>query len=1531
VLVEAPQAHALGVTGAGQTVVIIDSGVDRTHPFVNQGIVEEWCFVTPNGCPGGQTGPGAASPAGSHGTHVAGIAAGRTALFSGVAPGAGIIAIRIFSATGRASFIDVKAALDRVVVMKDTRTIAAVNMSLGVRNSPFAASCDAVDALLGNLKGDIDTLRAAGIATVVAAGNDGSATGMAYPACISSAIKVAATTKSDTLAGYSNRVPSLEDTTVLAPGGAASGSTNGICSAIVTLGEATCSNGDLGGRFAQLAGTSMAAPHVSGAWALLKQVQPSLTVDEGLTVLRSTAALVVDPATGTTYRRIRIRAAVAALTGLGVTVAADQPSPQAARTPIRFTATAVGGVGAVEYQWTVSSGGAPAVVQPWAVSNTFDWTPQTGGSFQVTGWARSGTIDGTALEGEASASVAFVIQNPTPVVGTLSPSTVAAASPSVMLTIEGVDLMPASVVRFNGSARPTTFVNGGRLQVAIPASDLQMAGAFSITTFTPGPGGGTSSSLTLTVEGPAITLDRTAAPLNGPVVATLANGPGTFEEWVGVFRQSDPGTNGAWVDWQWLSGGRGTHSQPRGGTVTFPFNGQALLAGTYVIKWVMSTGGLIAQSEPFTLADIPPAPSLTAISPGVVVGGVGDFTLRAMGSGFRTTSVIDFGGVARPTVFVSASELQTNVTAAEVATAGTSHQVRVTTPPVGGQGGGVSGLQTLSVVGVPEAPTLESLGTTTVAAGGPGFTLTVNGSNFLPTSVVRVNGADRATTFVSSTQLRAAILAQDIALSGTALVTVFTPAPGGGPSLGMPLTIQGPTIALDRTAAPLNGPVVATLANGRGTFEEWVGVFRQGDLGTNGAWVDWQWLSGGRGPHGQPMGSSLTFPFNGQALPAGTYVIKWVTSGGMLLAQSEPFTLLDIPPAPALTALTPSAVVAGVAEFTLRVQGIGFRATSVIDFGGVARPTIFISSGELRTSVSAAEVALVGTTFEVRVTTPGLGGEGGGTSAPLTFTVGAQPPMPTVFELNPPVVSEGSAAFTLIVIGTDFVPSSVVRLNGQERPTTFVDDTALRVAISASDAAQAGTATITVFTPPPGGGVSSSVTLAIRGPAVTLDGTVAALTGPVVATFAHGRGTFEEWVGVFRQGDPGTNGAWVDWQWLSGGRGIHGQPKGGVVSFPFNGQALPAGTYVIKWVTAAGALIAQSEPFNLVDTSLPPPSDGVLHVATTGSDTIGNGSSANPFRTIGRASNSATPGTTVLVAPGVYPGTVATSANGTETERIRYVSSTKWGAVISGGNGVVWGNRGHFVDIEGFEITGPATRLGILNIGSNVRIVGNRVRDVALTVACTGDGGAAINHGENFGADNDVIGNVVLNIGPGGSCNTVQGIYHANLRGKIQNNLVFRGGAFGIHLWHAANAVTITNNLVVGSRRAAIIVGAGDSPGGIIADHVLVANNIAVDNGEHCFRELGATGPGNRYLNNICFRNGFLASLQTGAQEGTIVDDPRFVSYQIDGSGDYRLTIGSPGIDAGLLLEGVAPTDHAGVARPQGLAVDIGPFEFTPP
>jgi hypothetical protein len=91
------------------------------------------------------------------------------------------------------------------------------------------------------------------------------------------------------------------------------------------------------------------------------------------------------------------------------------------------------------------------------------------------------------------------------------------------------------------------------------------------------------------------------------------------------------------------------------------------------------------------------------------------------------------------------------------------------------------------------APTLSLLAPGVANAGDPAFTLTVNGTGFVSTSVVQWNGSNRITTFISSTQLTAAIPAPDIAGAGTAAVAVFTPAPGGGTSASVTFFVTAPS------------------------------------------------------------------------------------------------------------------------------------------------------------------------------------------------------------------------------------------------------------------------------------------------------------------------------------------------------------------------------------------------------------------------------------------------------------------------------------------------------------------------------------------------------------------------------------------------------------------------------------------------------------------------------------------------------------------------------------------------------------------
>ncbi len=314
--------QASGITGSGVAVAILDTGVDKTHPFLTNSVVSEACYSTNDSysgssslCPGGVTSSratgsampyGGSCPAGecSHGTHVAGIAAGRSGIAGspgpGVAPGAGIIAIQVFSRFDSDSYCgvgsspcvmawtsDIMNGLQRVYDLRGSFTIASSNLSLG--GSAYSSNCDSEPE-----KPIIDTLRGAGIATVIASGNNGYCGYISAPACISSAISVGATDDVDQVASYSNSAPFMS---LLAPGSSINSSVPG-------------------GGYQSWDGTSMATPHVTGAWALMKQSNPSATVTQILNAFSSTGLTVTDSkCTSVSKKRINVNQANNSLSG----------------------------------------------------------------------------------------------------------------------------------------------------------------------------------------------------------------------------------------------------------------------------------------------------------------------------------------------------------------------------------------------------------------------------------------------------------------------------------------------------------------------------------------------------------------------------------------------------------------------------------------------------------------------------------------------------------------------------------------------------------------------------------------------------------------------------------------------------------------------------------------------------------------------------------------------------------------------------------------------------------------------------------------------------------------------------------------------------------------------------------------------------------------------------------------------------------------------------------------------------------------
>lgn len=272
----ANSAHNNGATGIGTVVAIIDTGVDTQHPFLTSRIAAEACFSTNDPgaqivslCQGGASfrdGSGSAIPCVSipgceHGTHVAGIAASGDSSKTGLAPAAGIIAIKVFSQVNSSAICSPYSApclraydsdvLSALGYLRDSLSqqfpISSINMSLGGGNNTQPCPSDV-------RAGVIQQLRDIGIATVIASGNNGYTNAISSPACIGAAISVGSVNNSSLPNEVSSFSNSSSFLTILAPG-------NPVLSSLPGQPE---------GQIGSLSGTSMAAPVVSGAIAALR-------------------------------------------------------------------------------------------------------------------------------------------------------------------------------------------------------------------------------------------------------------------------------------------------------------------------------------------------------------------------------------------------------------------------------------------------------------------------------------------------------------------------------------------------------------------------------------------------------------------------------------------------------------------------------------------------------------------------------------------------------------------------------------------------------------------------------------------------------------------------------------------------------------------------------------------------------------------------------------------------------------------------------------------------------------------------------------------------------------------------------------------------------------------------------------------------------------------------------------------------------------------------------------------------------------
>jgi len=289
VLINARRSWSAGFTGSGWAVAVLDTGTQLNHDAFDHAIIRGACFsrnvegVAQSLCPNGEnleisrSAGRACRPVNlngcDHGTHVAGIAMGNRTSRRGVANASDLYSFQVFSRYDSAAECaprsapcvksqptDLLQAMERLLMLDESGArprIASVNLSLG--GGRYTSTCDSVYPAL---TAAIRNLRSRGIPTVIASGNDGYDGAVAWPSCISDAVTVGNSTKSDDVAGNSNHARLVD---LMAPGSQIS---------------APWYRRLMTNRITTMSGTSMAAPHVAGAWAVLRQAHPQASVDE---------------------------------------------------------------------------------------------------------------------------------------------------------------------------------------------------------------------------------------------------------------------------------------------------------------------------------------------------------------------------------------------------------------------------------------------------------------------------------------------------------------------------------------------------------------------------------------------------------------------------------------------------------------------------------------------------------------------------------------------------------------------------------------------------------------------------------------------------------------------------------------------------------------------------------------------------------------------------------------------------------------------------------------------------------------------------------------------------------------------------------------------------------------------------------------------------------------------------------------------------------------------------------------------------
>lgn len=447
------------------------------------------------------------------------------------------------------------------------------------------------------------------------------------------------------------------------------------------------------------------------------------------------------------------------------------------------------------------------------------------------------------------------------------------------------------------------------------------------------------------------------------------------------------------------------------------------------------------------------APVLDRINPTrATVGSVGP-SITVTGDDFVPRSIVQLDGAPLATTFVSATELRATIPTSKLAAVGELRVSVGTSAP----GGGASREVSFEVQN--PLPQLTTLSPLSVEVGASATPLTITGAELVPGATIVFGGASLPTTFVSSTSLSATIPASALATSGSVPVTLVNPSPGGGTSTAIAFTVSNP----DATVTSVS-PAAAYVGSAGSVLDVAGSGFVPGSkVLFNGAELSTTYQSG----------SALKASLPSSALSAAgdfPVTVKNPPPGGGLGA---PVVFRVQYPVPTATSLSPATVASGSPPTQVTVTGIGFFLTSQITFDNAPAATTYVDATRLRATLTAAQLASAGN-VSVRVVNAA---PGGGTSSALAFAITNA--APTIVALTPSSVVSGSPDRTVTITGTGFVPSSTVKSNGVNVVTTYVSATQVTAVVPANQLMYPGSVSLTVTSPPPGGGTSAPKILTV--------------------------------------------------------------------------------------------------------------------------------------------------------------------------------------------------------------------------------------------------------------------------------------------------------------------------------------------------------------------------------------------------------------------------------------------------------------------